>query len=263
MWHALTRRGIDRYFDGRLGPSSEARMRRHLGGCADCRARYERHLLAEAALPDGQRRVEDRGWQGILAAAQAPPARRSRIAVPVLALAGAAALLVLLPQLRRPPAPVERGGPSSGAPTGPELHLFRALPGGDSAAVSDRVRAGDGWLVAYSNPGTEARWLMVFALDDACRVHWFYPAYERSGENPGAVPIRTGENAVELGEEIRHPLQPGRLSLVGLFLAQPLDVLAVEAVLRGHCRAGASWSACAPLPLPAVHQACRPLAVDP
>jgi hypothetical protein len=262
MWHALARRRIDRYFEGRLGPPAEARMRRHLGDCADCRARYERHLLAEAALPDGERRAEERGWQGILAAAQAPPARRSRIAMPMVLALGAAALLVVVPRLRGPSAPVERGGPPGETPTQPALHVFRAQPGGNSSPVGDRVRAGDGWLFAYSNPAPEARWLMVFAVDDACRVHWFHPAYERPGENPGAIPIRT-DNGVELGEEIRHALQPGRLGLVGLFLAQPLDVRAVEAAVRGQCSAGASWSACAPLPLPAVHQTCRPLAVDP
>ena len=269
MWHALARRRIDRYFEGRLGRSSEARMRRHLGACDDCRARYQRHLLAEAALPDGERRAEDRGWQGILAAAQAPahaaPAPRAmRLALPVLAVAGAAAAaLVLVPRLRDPAEPVERGGPSSGAPAAPALHLFRAVPGGTSAPLGDRVRAGDGWLVAYSNPGAEARWLMVLAVDEACGVHWFYPAYERAGEDPAAVPIRTGAEGVELGEEIRHQLRPGRLALVGLFLARPLGVLAVEEAVRRQCSAGAAWSACAPLALPAVHQTCRPLAVDP
>src|SRR5262245_59139555 len=161
MWHALARRRIDRYFEGQLGPPSEVRMRRHLGRCADCRARYERHLVAEAALPDGERRAEDRGWQGILAAGQAPPARRPRALVPALALAGAVALALLVPTALRPPAPVERGGPASAALGPPAVHLFRSLPGGKSAPVTDRVGAGDGWLIAYSNPGTDARWLMV------------------------------------------------------------------------------------------------------
>jgi hypothetical protein len=264
MWHTLALRRIDHYFEGRLGPSSEARMRRHLGRCADCRVRYERHLVAEAALPDGERRAEDRGWQGTLAAAQASPGRPARVLVPALVLAGAAALVVLVPGARRTSAPVERGGPGGAALGLPAVHVFRSLPGGKSAPVTDRIGAGDGWLIAYSNPGTDARWLMVFAVDEACGVHWFHPAYERAGENPAAVPIRTGENGVELGEEIRHGLGPGRLGVFGLFLREPLRVLAVEDVVRARCAAaGAPASPCAPLAVAAVHQACQPLVVDP
>src|SRR5262245_3479774 len=263
MWHALVRRRIDRYFEGLLGPPVEARVRRHLGRCADCRARYERHLLAEAALPDGERRAGDRGWQGILAAAQALPERRARALIPALTLAGAVALVVLVPYARRTPAPVERGGPAGAAPGLPAVHVFRSLPGGKSAPVTDRIGAGDGWLIAYSNPGTDARWLMVFAVDEACGVRWFHPAYERAGENPAAVPIRTGENGVELGEEIRHALRPGRLGVFGLFLREPLKVLAVEDAVRARCAAGAPASPCAPLAVTAVHQTCQPLVVDP
>jgi hypothetical protein len=268
MWmsHALAHRRIDAYFEGRLGPASEARMRRHLGRCADCRARYERHLVAEAALPDGERRGEDRGWQGILAAAQVPAARPRRGLVPALVLAGAAALVVIVPLARRPSEPVERGGPAGTALGSPAVHLFRSLPGGKAAPVTDRIGAGDGWLIAYSNPGTDARWLMVFAVDDACAVHWFHPAYEHAGENPAAVPIRTGENGVELGEEIRHQLGPGRLRVFGLFLREPLKVLVVEDVVRARCQEAAPAapaSPCAPLGVAAVHQACQPLVVDP
>ena len=268
MWHALAHRRIDHYFEGRLGPASQARMRRHLGRCADCRARYERHLVAEAALPDGDRRVEDRGWQGILAAAQVPAARSRRALVPALMLAGAAALVVIVPLARRPSEPVERGwrgGPAGAALGLPAVHLFRSLPGAKAAPVTDRIGVGDGWLIAYSNPGTDARWLMVFAVDEACGVHWFHPAYERAGENPAAVPIRTGENGVELGEEIRHPLHPGRLGVFGLFLREPLKVLAVEDVVRARCAEAAPASPCAPLSdgAAAVHQACQPLVVDP
>ena len=265
MWmlHALARRRIDDYFEGGLRPRSEARMRRHLGRCADCRARYERHLVAEAAVPDGERRAEDRGWQGILAAAQAPAARPRRALVPALMLAGAAALVVIVPLARRPSEPVERGGGAGAALGGPAVHLYRSLPGGKSAPVTDRIGAGDGWLIAYSNPGTDARWLMVFAVDEACGVHWFHPAYERAGENPAAVPIRTGENGVELGEEIRHALRPGRLGVFGLFLREPLKVLAVEDVVRARCAAGAPAPPCAPLAVTAAHQTCQPLVVDP
>jgi hypothetical protein len=276
MWHLRAKRAIDNYFTGGISPAAEADMRLHLARCATCRERYERHLVAETALPDGERRAEDRGWQGILAAARAADARGPadgaepaavrpgrRFFVPVLALAGAAAVaLVSLTQLRRSSDPVERGGPAASPSGRPVLHVYRSLPGGGSEPVSDGVRAGDGLLLAYSNPGAQARWLMVFAVDASCRVFWFYPAHERDGEDPGAIAIRANENGVELGEEIRHALTPGPLALHALFLAEPMRVHEAEALVSGSCKAPPS-SLCAPMPLRAGQQDCRLLQVGP
>jgi hypothetical protein len=69
---------------------------------------------------------------------------------------------------------------------------------------------------------------MVLAVDGRGGVHWYYPAYERLGEDPAAVPIRARALGVELGEEIRHPLPPGRLQVIALFLPAPRRVLDVE-----------------------------------
>ena len=67
--------------------------------------------------------------------------------------------------------------------------------------------------MAYSNPEREARWLMVFAVDEHARVHWLYPAFERPGQDPEAVPVAAARTGVELGEEIHLPLGPGRVRL--------------------------------------------------
>ncbi len=267
MWHWLERRKIDRYFGGRLGSAPEARMRQHIGACAACRGRYEKQLVAEAALPDGELRSEDRLWKGIAAAAGGPATTvggsAPRFVVPALVLAAAAAvILVSTPLVRRSTEPVERG---SRAPApAPALHLYRTLPQGGSEPIVDRIRSGDGLLVAYSNPGDAARWLMVFAVDRSCRVYWFYPAYDRPGENPTAIAIRTFESGVELREEIRHDYESPDLRVYGLFLATPMKVLEVEDVVRRGCEArpGAP-PACRPLPLDVHHQECRPLEVAP
>jgi hypothetical protein len=72
---------------------------------------------------------------------------------------------------------------------------------------------------------------MVFAVDRRGAVHWYYPAYERQGEDPAAVLIRTNAYGVELGEEIRHPLPEGDLRMFALFLRAPHRVLETEAAI--------------------------------
>lgn len=222
-------------------------------------------------MPDGEFRAEQRLWQGTVAAATAPveaPARYPRqLVFPALVLAGVAVImLVSTPAPHRASAPVERGSPSrSKVPLQPPaLHVFHALPGGGSEPVTERIRAGDGLLMAYSNPGTDARWLMVFAVDDGCHVHWFYPAYQRAGENPTAIAIGVRENGVELGEEIRHDFRSRQLCLHSLFLVHPMNVLEVEEIVRRACEEP-QWtsSVCNHLPVAASHQEYRTLEVIP
>ena len=55
--HALHVRQIDRYFAGTLRPSAAIRMFGRLWRCGACRLRYERHLLHERTLPDGDARA--------------------------------------------------------------------------------------------------------------------------------------------------------------------------------------------------------------
>jgi hypothetical protein len=126
------------------------------------------------------------------------------------------------------------------------------------------MHADDGILIAYSNPGAEFSYLMIFAVDVQGGVHWYYPAWEQPGQNPAAPAIRTHALGVELGEEIRHRLPAGPLRVFGLFLPRPLLVGDVErAVADAWAAHGQSVAGLSTLPIQEGEQLSRLLEVTP
>jgi hypothetical protein len=116
-----------------------------------------------------------------------------------------------------------------------------AHPLGDVA----QIRSGDGLVVRYTNLGREPfGYLMVFAVDAARAVHWYYPAYEVAGSNPTSIEIQRG-SSVALADVVRHDLPPGALVLYGLFTRAPLGVVEVERVVAAVIAHG-DWDAGAP-----------------
>jgi hypothetical protein len=233
-WH---RRVIDGYFAGRAGARDDARLRARLGRCDRCRTHYARHLVAEAALPGGDERALDRLW-GEIRRASAPPAPaaaprprpvRARLALAGALLGAAAALVVAV---RRPPDPVPRGVRDVPA-RAPSIHIFRSVSDHAVQPIErGPIHPDDGLLFAYSNPDPALTQLMVFAVDQAEVVRWYYPAYLRAGEDPASVPIVPGTVGTELGEEIRHPLSPGSVRVYALFSREPHHVLEIESMIR-------------------------------
>jgi len=190
-----------------------------------------------------------------------------------LALAGALASLLIVviaghdAVIRRRPAvgePVARGELPA-TPQAPALHIFRSIS--DRAAEpigAGPIHAGDGLLFAYTNPDPGLPHLMVFAIDAGYGVHWYYPAFQRAGENPEAVPILPGTTGTELGEEIRHALRPGPVRIYALFLREPHRVLEIETLIRQVLEGPRRLSTDATrLPLPGSAQPSILLEVEP
>jgi hypothetical protein len=226
-------------------------------------------------LPDGGARQQERLWQSILASARLASARPASVpaetplskAVPTTlrvgrrsfrplallgsgALAGVLLLVAVGGHFERVSGPVARG--TAREETGaPNVHLFRTIGDRQTEPVAGTIHQDDGILIAYSNPGAELPYLMVFAVDAQGAVHWYYPAYEQPGQNPSAPAIRTRALGVELGEEIRHALPVGPLRMVTLFLRRPLRVKEVEDVVSEGWRShGRSVTALETLPIP-------------
>jgi hypothetical protein len=252
MIHALHVRQIDRYFAGSLRPAAAGEMFERLWRCSACRIRYERHLLHERTMPDGDQRGQDRLWRSIVATASsdvdstrsarpAPEVRRQAFRPSMLVAAGALAGVLLLvvggARMRTVTAPVARGATGE-EPAKPSVHFFRSVGEHQTEPVARTIHADDGILIAYSNPGAELSYLMVFAVDVQGGVHWYYPAYEAPGQNPAAPAIRTRAQGVELGEEIRHALPVGPLRIFALFLPRPLRAEQVEEMLSAAWRQG-------------------------
>lgn len=115
------------------------------------------------------------------------------------------------------------------------IQAYRVAPGGEPERLGDSMAASDGLLFSYTNLGPRAfSHLMIFALDARGAVRWFHPAYERSGSNPGSIPIRRGEARVPLAELIHHPFSDGPLTIYAVFSMQPLYVAEVEARLAAR-----------------------------
>jgi hypothetical protein len=74
--------------------------------------------------------------------------------------------------------------------------------------------------------------LMIFAIDAAGAVHWFYPAFVDPHSDPSSR-ILDGRSAITPLEEGVRPegLAPGPIQLVSIFSDDPLHVRAIEAEL--------------------------------
>jgi hypothetical protein len=217
--HAL----VDRHFEGAGTPRHDRRMFKHLRSCDQCRVRYRVEALLEEMRAPALAR--DRMARGLFA----PPLVRRNFLVWTtgVALAMAAALVVARPRDEFQ----ARGGAAS---TRPSITIYRVHQGGTPERTGSMIQAGDALAFSYLNPpGSGRSHLMVFAYDAKGRVFWFWPAWQEAATNPAALPIGAGDQAVELGERIAQPFEPGPLTVVGLFGDRAFSVREVESALAG------------------------------
>jgi hypothetical protein len=231
---------LEQHFSGASSTRSDQRLFGHMKGCDTCRAQYRTLAMLEALEVDGSERARVRLGRGLFEPA---PRRAFKSAGLVLAF-GCVALVF---SIGRAPSPFRARGrvPGFEAPT-PSLAIYRvprahenpALPAlAETQRAGSIVRTGESLAFAYVNPpalnpsGVGDCCIMVFARDDAGHVFWFWPAWENAGENPQSLPVSASGSPVELTEAVRHALQPGPLTIVGLFTPKPLHVREVEAAV--------------------------------
>jgi hypothetical protein len=224
--HAL----VDRHFAGHGDGDADGRLFRHLRRCADCRGRYRSLSLLEALEPTSGQDARARLGRGIFPAVPTRSAgRRPVVWLSALAAVGLGGLLLVrLP--RHEGSSFAPRGPADAVTARAALTLYRVPERGAPERTGAVLRAGDALAFSYANPSAHG-YLMVFAYDGAGHVFWFWPAWSEAATDPQAVPIRAGGGPVELVEAVRHPLRPGALTLVGLFLDRPISVHQVEGAL--------------------------------
>jgi hypothetical protein len=118
------------------------------------------------------------------------------------------------------------------------------------------VHAGDRLVFRYASGGPDRfGFLMVFAVDSAKEIHWYYPAYETAGTDPSSVSISGDHQGAALPDAIEHPLPAGPLTFYGVFTRAPLHVLDVERRVEAML-AQQGWDPRLPprLPIPASGQ---------
>jgi hypothetical protein len=235
---------VEGHFSGDAAPGKERRLFQHMKGCARCRDEYRTLAMLEALEGDGADRARDRLARGLFAT----PAQTSTSTQPRSAwrfgggLAAAFACVALVVTVGRAPASFRaRGGLGALEAPAPALAIYRVprdrdnperLAVGDTQRAGSVVRAGESLAFSYVNPAPVGDCcLLVFARDAAGHVFWFWPAWNDAADDPTSLPIASTAEPVELTEAVRQPLEPGALTIVGLFTPRPLHVRQVEAAV--------------------------------
>ena len=248
--HAQALRSIDEHFAGRASPAREAELRAHLPTCAECRRRYERHLVL-ASLDPRAPSAETRLAAGLGLPSRAR--RQSRWAWATFAVTAAAAVALWWPsgagRVGAGGEPVARGVGN------PPALLVYDVAGAGIARVSDRIRRGDELAFGYTNPGG-LRYLLVFGTDEHGHVYWFHPAWPVGAPPPAAVEARPGLGPYELPEAVRHDFDGHTLRVTAVLSDERLGVDAVE-------RGGRALPAPAPSSSPRVQVVSRTLEIAP
>ena len=224
------RRLIDMHFAGGLSQSQETRLRAHLPDCPSCREIYESFLIAEQLDPRGSNpRARMALALGLSAASTSTGLRRgSRLGLGMLALAGAAGIVLLV--TRAPTSQndfVSRGSLTASPSSDPDVAVYRLKGDRESERVRDQVSARDELAFAYRNERGKA-FLMIFAVDATGRVAWYHPGWTDAASNPTAIPITRQVGFKELPEAVRQPLQGDRIALHALFMDSAVDVRSIE-----------------------------------
>jgi hypothetical protein len=245
------------FADGELDAETAPRVSEHIAVCGECRAFVEvRNQVAEAVSSpqvshgDLGRLVEQRiaageaMRRGLWAHLWATSALwRGGLAVGAFATV---ALLFVVPA-------ADDDFRAKGVATvrdpnvGVQAYVVRdnALP----RRFDGTLGADDGLLFAYRNDGAEPySYLLIFAVDPAGELYWYYPAHIQEGGAPSSVRVSRAAEPLELHELTRHHLPAGPLFIYGLFTRSPLRVPDVEAALD-EARVRRRWTPGDELPL--------------
>jgi hypothetical protein len=230
---------IARHFAGDLDAGDERHMRRHLARCDACRALYDLQLLAEGDDPDARR---ERLARALFAAPAAPPrpSRRRALAWSAAgAAAGALLLILVVPRLLDQPGLRPKGGAGRDAGRFVSVAVYRRGDDGRLTRARGVVENRRPLAFAYTNRSRDhLDRLLLFGVDDANEVYWFYPAWTDPEQNPAAIPVRAGDG-IELPDEVTHDYTGTRLRLFALFTrrrdlrVREVEVAVKQLALRG------------------------------
>ena len=215
------RRSIDRHFAGTIAVGAERALRAHLPSCDRCDRYYRRHLVLEAMTPSALG-AQQRLARGIVRQPRLTSAR-------VLVAAAAMASVIAVVAIRRGDggrSDVELGVRGAPHPAS-ELVAFR-IRGAAHEPLADAMTSDDELSFAVRNVAG-APYLVVFGVDQARRVYWYYPAWTDAARPPAAVAIDASLELVELPEAIHHDLAAGPLWVYAAFVARPWSTTEVEA----------------------------------
>lgn len=217
--------------DGQLTVERHRQLAQHLGQCARCAEQAARVSGLQRSLQRLTLAPESPAFTAALRGklAGARTRRRSSLLGIAGALAGALLVALALGRTSPPDGLAARGG-GSGSRFGFEVRAH--LPGRAPLRVREgqRLDARSGYAFVVHNRSHKQQYLMLFAVDAASEVHWFYPAFLDPGSDPESlrIPETPAVRALPEGITPERPA-PGAFRIVGLFSPGPLHISEVEA----------------------------------
>jgi len=247
------------FLEGVLEKNRQQALQEHLESCSKCRVALERdrQLLGELRQSDVKLDSMDLVPELVrrLSGKARPVRRHQRVFRLAIAGAGVVCLtLVAVLWLSRISEYRSKGGRAEDADRWVGVSTWVIDPNGKSQRVEGRIGTKSKLAFGYTNLGTHPfEYLMIFAVDSRGKIHWFYPAYLKTKENPQSLPISAGVQDKELPEEIEFQPAPGRLRLIGLFTRRPLRVKQLEAWVNKWLAEASFWTS-ERLPVPSSGQ---------
>jgi hypothetical protein len=260
----LSSRTLAAFLEGEVTQSEAEQIVAKLRDCAISRRRLERVRklrLGLSKLPDELDGVDL--VAGVrYAISSAPPAARVRAAHRIwwssAAVVGLVAILALVLWPRGPHgmgSEASRDKAVGNETQAPDrwigIKVFRIVTGlAQPVTDGGTIQTTDRLVFRYNNLGSEPfNYLMIFGIDAARDIHWYYPAYVDAGSNPSSLAIRSGEIRVALPDAVQHELPVGPLVIYGVFSREPLRVLDIENRIAAMI-AGNGWDPAAPPRVP-------------
>lgn len=234
-------RELAQYLEGELTQSRAAEIAAQLSESPEVRAHLQQvqALIKRVAEVDPSLESVDLlpRLQAAIARDKTTPARPRLLWVLGAGLGlGVAAVLVVLvggPLLRSPAAFHEKGAAMGTPGRWAGIEAYQVENGHRAHQWDQPLHPNSALAFSYRNGGSSPfSHLAVFSVDEKGDVFWYYPAWERSGEDPSSVSIQSSETAVDLPDAIQHAYAPGRLHLHALFTRHPFHVSELEAILR-------------------------------
>jgi hypothetical protein len=199
-------------------PESEHALRTHLADCAECTARYQRHLWLSELDPRAPS-AQDRLASGLgLRVHKATQSGSWFFAASAVAIAAAALLF-----FRSPPELTARGPGLAVS----QVLAYRVQPGRPAAPLGPSITRSDELAFAYVN-GAGYRHLLIYGVDEHGHVYWYHPAWTNAAETPHAIAIVPGTELRELPEAVAHDLDGKHLTLHAVFTNRDVTVRDAE-----------------------------------
>ena len=229
--------------DGETTANETASLRAHLALCASCQAQLRRLETARDQLVAHGRSSPDPAFARDVLARVSNERKTHWRLKPAWALGMVAAAAVAVVWIR--PHGAEDSGFAARGSAAPDsnahalgfeafVHSGGPTAPGAVARAGDTLHARDGLSFVLYNRSRHAVRYLLFGVDSAGEVHWFYPAFPDARANPLAQELAAEPQMISLPQGVVMDAPAlGKFRLVALFVPRETSAKEVEVALQG------------------------------